>query len=245
MTVRRSRLTGLLASLVLALSGCAGDGLVDGVFEPDIYIVRPGDTLYSIAWRYGLDYRQLQRWNDIENPRLLQIGQRLRLSPPDPSARAGGTPVAARATPSPEAERPPAPEPSDQAPDRAAGPQQWQWPVPGPVIGTFEDGLVVGHGIDLGGELHTIVRAAASGEVVYSGDGLQAYGRLVIIRHGEDFLSAYAHNSRLLVEAGQHVAAGEPIARMGKTDSGRVLLHFEIRREGTPVDPLNYLPARD
>lgn len=250
----------LLLAAWLALSGCAANGLTGDTFRPAVYVVRPGDTLYSIAWRYGLDHQELARWNALDSPDRLSVGQRLRLSPRAQAARAEGggespeqrssrgeREAATRAEPESEGEA------SSDAPERVAAgeqpsgdePNAWRWPAEGALLGEFGGDGVAGRGIELGGEMGTGVRAAADGEVVYSGEGLQAYGQLVIIRHGGSFLSAYAHNNRLHVEEGQQVQAGQQIAGMGRTNDGEVLLHFEIRRQGTPVDPLDFLPARE
>lgn len=226
----------------LALAGCAMDGLVGRAFQPDVYTVRAGDTVYSIAWRYQLDPQELIGWNRLDTPDTILPGQRLWLRPP-PAGQAGREPppAAAAATAAP-----PARESGDTpAPAVARGrPGEWRWPTEGDIIGTFERGRVAGRGVDISGEHGQPVQATAAGEVVYSGRGLQAYGRLVIIRHDAEYLSAYAHNSDLLVQEGQRVTAGQQIARMGRSSAGRALLHFEIRRQGKPVDPMDYLPPR-
>lgn len=250
----------LLLAGLLALAGCAGQ--IGNTFRPAVYEVRPGDTLYSIAWRYGLDHRELQRWNDLDSPDLLRVGQELHLRPDadaDADADAGAQRSASRERQAPGARAPQddggeaataraAPEwPSSAADDAesAGEPGEWHWPAAGRLVGRFGEEGVAGRGIELAGEQGSPIAATAAGEVVYSGEGLQAYGQLVIIRHGDAFLSAYAHNDHLLVSEGQQVTAGQQIAAMGKTNNGRVLLHFEIRRQGTPVDPLDFLPARD
>lgn len=243
----------LVAFLPLLVAGCASSGMVGNAFEPGVYVVRPGDTLYSIAWRYQVDYHDLVRWNDIDNPDQLRVGRRLRLGPPRHVAQAAPAPANVPAA-QPQARSgvdAGAPDAAadaanghDEAPAAAGGHGDWRWPTSGHVIGTFDDGVVAGRGVDIEGEYGQAIQATAAGEVVYSGKGLQAYGRLVIIRHAGEYLSAYAHNSRLLVQEGQRVAAGQQIARMGRSNDGRSLLHFEIRRQGKPVDPLDYLPPR-
>jgi len=247
------RRLALVACLPLVLAGCTSSGLVGDAFKPGVYIVRPGDTLYSIAWRYQVDYHDLVRWNDIDNPDQLRVGRRLRLGPPRQVAQAAPAPAdapagqpsagsrAAARTPDASAD---AASRHDEAPAAKGASGDWRWPADGQVIGTFGDGIVAGRGVDIEGEYGQAIQATAAGEVVYSGKGLQAYGRLVIIRHAGEYLSAYAHNSRLLVQEGQRVAAGQQIARMGRSNDGRSLLHFEIRRQGKPVDPLDYLPPR-
>lgn len=246
--MRRGAALGMACAL--ALAGCAGDGLLGRAFQPDVYTVRPGDSVYSIAWRYKVDPQELIRWNDLRTPDTIQPGQRLRLRPRSAGRAGGGAP----AGPGGDAESPVTAAAGDASGDTAAtepapdtargGTGEWRWPTAGEVIGTFADGRVAGRGLDIGGEIGQAVQATAAGEVVYSGQGLQAYGRLVIIRHDAEYLSAYAHNSDLLVQEGQRVTAGQQIARMGRSNAGRALLHFEIRRQGKPVDPMDYLPPR-
>lgn len=238
-----------IALACLLASGC-GTTLIGQSFRPDIYTVRRGDTLYSIAWRYSVDHQALMRWNDISNPRNLQPGVRLRLRPGGNTG--GSAPEPERA----ESEHGSAGDPpsttgsaggtqgDDSRSPGGSGPGEWHWPTDGEVIGTFKDGAVSGRGIDISGRSGQLIHAAAPGEVVYSGSGLKAYGRLLIIRHRGDYLSAYAHNRVLLVGEGERVDAGQRIARMGESRDGQALLHFEIRRGGSPVDPQRYLPAR-
>lgn len=237
--------------LALALGGCTGGNLAGRTFEPTVYVVRPGDTVYSIAWRYQIDPEDLVRWNDLENPDRLRIGQRLRLAP---RATASGVDAPPDSAPARGGDRDRAgTAATTAAPQESASrewvargePGTWRWPTEGRVVGTFGDGRVAGRGVDIAGRVGQPVQATAAGKVVYSGEGLQAYGRLVIIRHEGDYVSAYAHNSELLVREGQRVTAGQQIARMGESGDGGAMLHFEIRRQGRPVDPLEYLPPRD
>jgi len=250
---RRLRSVVLLAALVL--TACAGPGPLSGMFRPGIYTVRSGDTLYSIAWRYELEVEQLVRWNNLDSPDLLFPGQELRLSPPPGGSRktAGGDSEMSGVVLGEQdgdaggaADAPPEPsEPTGNAAQTAPDvPGDWRWPVEGEVIGTFGDGASHGRGIDIAGETGSTVRAASGGRVVYSGDGLQAYGRLIIIRHSRAYLSAYAHNRRLLVAEGDSVDGGQAIAEMGRALDDRPMLHFEIRHNGAPVNPLEYLPSR-
>ena len=271
--------------------------------QADSYRVVAGDTLYSIAFRHGLDYRQLARWNAIASPYRIGIGQILRLHPqetaqiaqpapgvavtqaaPDRSVAANVTaltvatvqpppvrhtvptsqqsPTTAHPPPAvsvpaipvkpvvqtpPVAtvvEQQPAAKPAPKVAELNAGGVTWRWPSDGKVIGTFVDGDQTRQGLDIAGKAGDPVRAAAGGEVVYSGNGLIGYGELIIVKHNSSFLSAYGHNSKRLVKEGQHVAAGQQIAQMGSTASARDELHFEIRKFGKPVNPLDYLPAR-
>lgn len=207
--------------------GCAST-LVD--YSPTVHVVQPGDTVYSIAWRHRVSHHELARWNGLSDPNLIFVGQRLRLRPGTPSAASAPT------RPSSEPRARPLPAPPKVPPPR------WQWPTRGPLLRAFgsSDGLV--NGIGIGGQAGQEVGAAAAGRVVYAGSGLQAYGQLVIINHNDSFLSAYGYNERVLVSQGQDVRAGQAIATMGLGPQRRAQLHFEIRQNGTPVDPLRHLP---
>jgi lipoprotein NlpD len=325
-------------------------------WRPKTYTVKKGDTLHQIALDYGLDYRELAGWNNVENPNVIRVGQVLRLTPPGEPASAAAAPgvtvtplrtvppvVAgeARAAPAPAtvgprnsdtyktqpkvvkepyseqalrdvqrmaaslvpsaeaapaagaaptAPAPPAPPSpagaatasgtaaaaagsaatpaasgaaaapptvvaradtkleakSDAAPSAATGEDgrdklNWMWPATGKIVTGFTDSANL-KGIDIAGKAGEPVVASAAGKVVYAGSGLRGYGKLVIVKHNDTYLSAYAHNSDILVKEGQQVARGQKIAEMGNTDSDSVKLHFEIRRLGKPVDPLKYLP---
>jgi lipoprotein NlpD len=251
-----------VALAALLLVGCGTGGSVSATFDPDVYTVQEGDTLYSIAWRYHVDPDALARWNAIEDPDNLRVGRRIRLRPPQGDTRASAEPGAPSDPPtgSDAASGGVATEASTEGQaggtraNGAAGEGQpaaqgetgdWGWPASGRIVGTFGDGRVPGRGIDIAGERGDPVKATRAGEVVYSGDGLKAYGRLVIIRHADDYISAYAHNDEVLVGEGERVTGGQQIARMGKTRAETALLHFEIRRSGDPVDPLQHLPPRD
>ncbi|MEF9996322.1 MAG: peptidoglycan DD-metalloendopeptidase family protein [Burkholderiaceae bacterium] len=228
----------------------------------DSYTVQRGDTLYSIALAKGIDPRELARWNEISNPSLIQVGQVLRLKPATaaPVAETGavastapvssshqvetrplsGVPAVAAIKPEviqPEPNKPEAPKA-----DAASSPIDFRWPAKGAVIGTFEEPR--NKGIDIAGTEGEPVLAAADGEVAYIGSALRGYGNLVIIKHSDDFVSAYAHNKQVVVKQGQAVKKGQRIADLGKSDADRPKLHFEIRRQGKPVDPIRYLPAR-
>lgn len=220
------------------------------------YIVQRGDTLYSIAFRAGQDYRTLASRNNIRAPYTIYPGQVLRLQP------ATGTPVTPSGTAlvgqptntAPNAKSVAAnqqkgygqtttrsqPEPANVS--SAANRVRWQWPVRGQILARFstaENGI---KGVQIGGRDGSRVDAAADGQVVYAGNALRGYGNLIIIKHNDDYLSAYAHNKRLLVKERQQVKAGQQIAEMGDTDAASTRLHFEIRFRGKSVDPLRYLP---
>lgn len=228
---------------VVVLAGCAGALNMKGYGgrRPTSYTVAPGDTLYSIAWHYGLDYHSVAIWNGIKPPYTIYPGQRICLYP------SNGRGHVARSRPSRQSERP-APVVSgggDHAappPPAAAGPVHWQWPGKGKVQSTFGGKGIAGKGIVINGRLGEPVDAAAGGTVVYSGSALVGYGRLIIIKHNDTWLSAYGHNQRLLVHEGEQVKAGQEIATMGIGSNEKPALYFEIRRDGKPVNPLHYLP---
>ena len=267
------------------------------VQEWQVYTVKKGDTLYSIALDQGKDYKELVAWNNLENPNLIKVGQQLRLSPPGSetssvavvrpitstpvdvkpvSARPLGTvadsntetlkrepkggkapysdaalakaketipvkpvesPAESRPTEAKSVEKPMA-----EATAAADGVIDWSWPANGNVLNPFNEGT--NKGVDIAGKTGEPVHAAAPGKVVYAGTGLRGYGKLVIVRHNAEFLSAYAHNNQILVKEGQTVTRQQVIAEIGSTDADSPRLHFEIRRQGKPVDPMKFLPAR-
>lgn len=229
-----------------------------------IHIVIPGDTLFSIAWRYGLKYETLAIYNGISPPYIIRPSQVIRLNVVDPHASKVTTGSLEQrivnVNPySKTGNKPPLPANKNNSnrqenkTEKVAGGTskvqpwavpQWRWPAAGPLIATFQGSNALNKGIDLGGKLGEPVLAAATGQVVYSGSGLRGYGKLLIVKHSETFLSAYAHNDRLLVKEGDFVKVGHRIADMGSSGTDRVKLHFEIRRDGTPVDPLKFLPRR-
>jgi len=214
---------------------------------PARYKVRRGDTLYSIAFRYGLDYRQVARWNSVDRRYFIYPGQVLSLRAPAVAARPATSKPAAKpvaSTPPQSASRPVSSTSKPRPSPAATGPVRWLWPHQGKIIQAFGRGQPANKGLDIAGKAGESVKAAASGEVVYAGNGLLGYGNMVIVNHDKRYLSAYAHNSRIFVREGDKVKAGEKIAEIGKTGATRTMLHFEIRRDGDPVDPLRYLPKR-
>jgi lipoprotein NlpD len=278
---------GLCCLLLGACADTAGEG-------PESYVVRPQDTLYSIAWRHDLDYRDLARWNDIGADFHISVGQVLVLGPGRPPSPESRVPRAA-ATPGPATGARSGPTPAMPVPGRAgsgaqdapqvgkprplpgspasalsnAGPGASSAPSPraaSPALGTLNgpdtpagsgaNGAlkwvwptdrvgaprpVPGGGILLSGRLGQDVRAASAGRVVYTGSGLRGYGNLIIIKHADSLLSAYAHNREMLVHDGQEVAVGQVIAQMGEGARQSPILYFEIRQNGRPVDPLPFL----
>ena len=284
----------LPVGLAALVAGCGGGSVVAPVHSPTEsvvpgrereHVVGKGDTLYSIAWRFGIDHRALASANSIGDPYTIFPGQRLRLPGPDdvvapePAAAAASEPVgsgetsargagtaegpavvplpppsgstiaAAELPPKPPPVAPPKPPATETAPKSAVPPSsaarsvaglRWTRPTSGSTISTFGRGG--NKGIDIGGTFEQPIHAAAPGRVVYAGSGLIGYGKLVIVKHDSRILSAYAHNERLHVGEGDEVKGGQHIADMGRSGKGRVMLHFEIRRDGKPVDPLRYLP---
>jgi len=223
-----------------------------------VYPVKRGDTLYSIAWQHGLEVKQLASMNGIRYPYTIYAGQRLVVSRSGPAPGApvvqrrpivarplpapGDQTAAARSPPPPPAEPAPAPRPPVTAATTAGFDGTWVWPTRGRVVRGFRQDSTGKKGISIGGNTGQPVMAAASGKVVYVGSGLVGYGRLIIIKHNESLLSAYGHNSQLLVEEGDQVKAGQTIAKMGNSGATQTALYFEIRKDGKPVNPLQYLP---
>ncbi|WP_248794611.1 peptidoglycan DD-metalloendopeptidase family protein [Pseudomonas sp. MWU13-2105] len=230
------------------------------------HVVARGDTLFSIAFRYGWDWKALAARNNIPEPYTIHVGQAIRFdsrSNSTPSAVASTSSTASTTTSpsgkftivrrpanstsaSTTASQPAAQTPAPAAPPPPAGPapKGWAWPSNGILIGKFSSNGSLNKGIDIAGDLGQPVLAASDGSVVYAGSGLRGYGELVIIKHSDTYVSAYGHNRRLLVREGQQVKVGQTIAEMGSTGTDRVKLHFEIRRQGKPVDPLQFLPRR-
>lgn len=301
-----SRICALMLAVVLA--GCSSSGyrapvadygnlsgrsaLIAGKMQresdwrPQVHIVQKGETLYSIAFNYGFDYRELAQLNNIQNPAVISVGQEIRLFPARTMTIASMEPIEVRPldikpidnllkeqpklvkyaysdeamaqigkvqqepakTPEPvKVASKPQPEPKPEpAPEKSAGQAVdgelvWGMPTDGKLIAGFSE-AANRKGIDIAGKLGQPIVASASGKVVYSGTGLRGYGKLVIIKHNNIYLSAYAHNDKILVKEGQSVARGQKIAEMGNSDASRVMLHFEVRSYGKPVDPANYLP---
>lgn len=218
--------------------------------KPGHYTVKPGDTLLRIALDHGQSARDLARWNNLDNPNLIEKGQVLRVAPPTqdmaakPAAPApSATPTAAPAASGQTANANKPASSSASAPTGAEGDDvvSFQWPVRGPLLSGFDEAK--NKGLDIAGKAGDPVLAAADGKVVYAGSGLRGYGNLIIIKHNNTYLTAYAHNQTLLVKEEQAIKRGQKIAEMGNSDADQVKLHFEIRRQGKPVDPAKYLPA--
>ncbi len=212
---------------------------------PGWYTVKKSDTLYSIAWRYGLDYKQLAQWNRIDFNAPIHPGQRLRLILPTGTTVAGGSSdKSSSAGKKPKSSsKSVASAGSGDSPSSKRDPNKWIWPTDGVPLNTFLASRLDRRGIDIAGKLGQPVRAVADGKVVYSGNGLAGYGNLIIIKHSDTYLSAYAYCQKRLVQEGVAVKAGEMVAKMGRRDN-TAKLHFEIRRNGKPVDPMKHLPNR-
>ena len=240
----------------MGLAGCSGNPhkapVVDAGPIPthriQTHVVAPGETLYSIALRYDLDYKKLASVNKLGAGFRIEPGQVLNLD----TRRASRAGRVVAAVPRAVSKKPPSapdrsknqtvkPKPSDAAPKVLAA-VRWQWPVKGEVLEKFQSAGGLNKGIDIRGKLGEPVLAAATGEVVYAGSGLRGYGKLIIIKHNEQYLSAYAHNRVLMVAEGDRVAAGQKIAEVGFSGTNTAKLHFEIRLDGKPVNPLDYLP---
>ena len=244
---------------------------IENAGKPGYYTVKPGDTLIRIGLDNGQNWKDLVKWNGLDNPDVIEVGQVVRVVPPgiDASAATSKPVIAARvetraldakpmastasAAPLPASAAvpvtapvaPPAAPPAAPpvaAPREADDDVNWAWPASGPILGVFEEGKV--KGLVIGGKAGDPVLAAADGRVVYAGSGLRGYGNLVILKHNATYLTAYAHNQTLLVKEDQTVKRGQKIAEMGSTDTDGVKLHFEIRKQGKPIDPAKLLPPR-
>ena len=234
--------------------------------KPGYYTVKPGDTLIRIGLESGQSHKDISRWNALENPNKIEVGQVLRIVPPVANEAVSAKPVVAATSTT--TALPPASNPAPAASTAASAPAKaasapasapaatpapvaasggddtvaWMWPGNGAVLTGFDE--VKNKGVDIAGNAGDPVLAAAEGKVVYAGSGLRGYGNLIILKHNNTYLTAYAHNQTLLVKEDQTVKRGQKIAEMGNSDADRVKLHFEVRKQGKPVDPTKYLPAR-
>ena len=235
--------------------------------KPGYYTIKPGETLIRIGLDHGQSYKDIARWSGVENANHIEVGQVLRVIPPvaaaavvapgavsKPVTSSVVTPVTSTPVPAASASVKPAsvaPLPASSTPVAVASAAvastsedeiAWIWPTNGAVLAGFDE--VKNKGLDIGGVAGEPVLAAADGRVVYVGAGLRGYGNLIILKHNNTYLTAYAHNQTLLIKEDQSVRKGQKIAEMGSSDADRVKLHFEVRRQGKPVDPSKYLPAR-
>jgi len=218
-----------LAGFALTLVACSPGPRY--ATDPDTHIVRRGETLFSIAWRYGKDPADVARWNRLGDGSLIHPGDVIRLAPP----RGGASRTTAGTKRSPPQSLPKVP---------AQPPPPWTWPTRGKISVPFGGKPGTGTGVLIDGKAGQAIKAAASGRVVYAGSGLIGYGQLIILKHNDTYLSAYGYNASLLVKEGESIKRGQRIATMGEGPETRARLHFEIRRNGKPVNPRQYLPAR-
>ncbi len=252
----------------LLLQGCGGQTSLAPVSKharaakhssAKIHKVRRGETLYSIAFQHGKDYRSLARWNRIRAPYTIFVGQKIRLkgskkrvaTRSKSSKKAQVRKKTSKTTIKRSSNKLKSNKKSVKNRSKIAskkglvkGKIKWRWPAKGMIIKKFSKKSATQKGVDIAGRLGQTIKATAAGRIVYSGSGLRGYGRLIIVKHNERFLSAYAHNRKLLVKEGQAVKQGQKIAEMGRSGTDRVKLHFEIRSDGNPVNPLRYLPKR-
>ena len=249
----------LVVPVMLALGACGtatvvkkGGGSTSGSSAPRTSVARPGatvtvrqgDTLYAIARRTNVSPLDLASWNNLSSPNTIYPGQQLRLYPQGAMASRPATGSTGASRPASTATTGRAPVTPVSAPTPVASGFNWRWPADGVVVGSYVAGEATKQGIDIAGTNGQAVKAAADGVVVYSGAGLVGYGELIIIKHNEQWLSAYGHNRKRLVNEGQVVKAGQQIAEMGRSGATRDMLHFEIRYNGKPVDPIGYLPKK-
>lgn len=249
---KQSRFFIFILILILGISACSSTPtapIVEGWRQPagksSDYVVQKGDTLYSIAWAFDMDFRDLAQLNHIAPPAYkVQAGQRLKMgagSRPIPVITQKSAPSKIYRKPLFRAAQPQSTPVSYRQSAPINPSQKWKWPAQGKVVRGYSTWSGGSKGIEIAGRLGEPVVASAAGRVVYSGSGLRGYGNLIIIKHNDTFLSAYAFNQKLLVKEGATVSAGQTIALMGKNTAGQVRLHFEIRRNGKPVDPLKFL----
>lgn len=271
MTKNKCYFVLVLALITLFINGCSsrtGPAPVVNIGEKNskkvikkvqvkskYYIVKKGDTLYSIAFSAGRDFQQIASINNISKPYSIYPGQRISLVPSNNRQKKPAAPKQKKQAKTASnqtvdhkkkkaygkhvnrnAEQPKSPFP--------AGVSKWRWPHQGKIVNKFSLAAEGNKGIDIAGNKGASIKAAADGKVVYTGDALRGYGKLVIIKHSESYLSAYAHNDSIKVKEQQWVKAGQLIAHMGNTGTDRTMLHFEIRYKGKSVDPLRYLPKR-
>lgn len=250
--------TGRTATVAVAPNAVKPMPVGENASKPGYYTVQRGDTLMRIGLDSGQSWRDLVRWNSLSNPDLIEVGQVLRVVPPGAAVEAPGV-VVRPVAPSGEsiatasastAAKPVAAAPVTATPATPANTASaindeglgFIWPANGTLLAGFDESK--NKGLDIAGKAGDPVVASADGQVVYAGAGLRGYGNLIILKHNNTFLTAYAHNQELLVKEDQKVRKGQKIAEMGKSDSDRVKLHFEVRRQGKPVDPAKLLPAR-
>lgn len=252
------KLVGILLVLlsVVSLAACnsgsrnkdsypAGNRKLPNANYGTIYTVKRGDTLYSIAWAIKKDYRTVAAWNGIKRPYVIHPGQRLRMYPASPKQTSKSTASSSRSTSSSGGSTQQSAKRkyyADRAPQGRV--KRWLWPTISRRISSRFQPAAGKDGIDISAKYGDPVFATADGQVVYAGSGLRGYGQLIILKHNKTYLSAYAHNASILVAEGQSIKAGKKIGKVGSSSSGKARLHFEIRKNGKPVDPAKYLSTR-
>lgn len=244
------RVVKILAALML-VSSCSSPGYqapLEDLQQPPsqkitTHTVARGETLYSIAWRYNLDVKKLAAVNKLDQRSTIYPGQRLTLDTSNASVPSSPT-RSPRTSTTTRSRKAPAPAPASSPTVDVSRKLDWRWPARGPLLARFGGADALSKGIDIGAKKGEPVQAAESGTVVYAGNGLRGYGNLIILRHDNNYLSAYAHNSQLLAAEGDTVTMGQEIAEIGSSGTDRDKLHFEIRYNGKPVDPLRYLPKQ-
>lgn len=223
-------------AIALLLAGCAGSKSSSGSYSGSTYTVKRGDTLYRISRLTGTSVKDLASMNGISPPYTIEVGQRLKVNGAKGSAALGKSSTkTAKVTPSsavPQSSWPP------------VGQRCWRWPTSGKVIMGYSTSDGGNKGIDIAGSRGQAIYAAGAGKVVYVGNQLRGYGNLIMIKHSDDYITAYAHNDTMLVNNGQSVKAGQKIATMGSSDADSVRLHFQLRYRATAIDPLRYLPPQ-
>ncbi len=261
----------LLLAFLLPLAGCSTPSKApvstrgkvvksQSAQRPKYYRVAKGDTLYSISWRYSIGYHTLARWNGLRSPYVIYPGQRIRLYALTSNKRSGGlSKKISRKVKVVTGDRQKSQTTKNQSRSTSLASKRnksakkssntvlklhWNWPTKGVVVQRFVKGNPQRKGVTIGGKSGASIRAAEAGKVVYAGSGLIGYGKLIIIKHNKNYLSAYGHNRKILVTEGAQVKKGARIAEMGTGSTGRPLLHFEIRRNGAPTDPIKLLPRR-
>ena len=229
----------MLLCVGLLLAGCSGSKSSDtGSYSGSVYTVKRGDTLYRISRATGTSVKEIARLNNISPPYTIEVGQKLKL---------GGSKTASSKSTKKSSTKTASARPSSSVPQSSwppVGQRCWQWPASGKVILPYSTADGGNKGIDISAARGTPVYAAGAGKVVYVGNQLRGYGNLIMIKHSEDYITAYAHNDTMLVNNGQSVKAGQKIATMGSTDAASVRLHFQIRYRATAIDPLRYLPPQ-
>ena len=231
--------TSVLMGCLIGLVSCVGlEPGYKSKITRDSYVVRKGDTLYSIAFRYGIDYKSLAKINGIKPPYTIYLNQKLSLK------NVSFTPVSDSGPNGDVSLKKARKKKTKVVKKRRGRPVDWGWPLRGEILNTFSLSQPLNKGIDIAGKKGTSVLAAADGNVVYAGGNLRGYGKLVILKHGGDYLSAYGNNEIILVKEGDAVSKGSVISKVGRSASGEESLHFEIRRDGKPVNPLRFLPKK-